>query len=218
MIATLPEAVSASKATPCSNWSETAALVLRAQAGDRDAFGALAEQYQRTVYALCLHRLGNASEAAEMTQDVFLHVLNRLGQLREPERFAGWLRQVAVRLSINRATRRVPPLAVDDEVLEGACPPARGAEPLTELIARERSQRVWAALARLKPIDREVLLACYFQGHPLNEIAENLGVPVGTVKRRLHTARLRLKDLLEAEVTDAHEWSDPAPAFATASY
>ncbi len=56
-----------------------------------------------------LRRLGNPSEAMELTQEVFLHVLRRIHQLREPERFAGWLRQVAVRMAINRATRRLAP-------------------------------------------------------------------------------------------------------------
>src|SRR5262249_52319259 len=82
------------------SWTEVAILVRRAQAGDHEAFGALVEQFQRTVHAICLRRLGNPSEALEMTQEVFLHVLRRLDQLREPERFAGWLRQVAVRMAI----------------------------------------------------------------------------------------------------------------------
>src|SRR4051794_30336025 len=77
-----------------AGWDATAALVERAQDGDRDAFGLLVEQFQSTVQAVCLSRLGNASEALELTQEVFLHVMDRLDQLREPERFAGWLRQV----------------------------------------------------------------------------------------------------------------------------
>src|SRR5437868_15531483 len=101
-------------------WTGLAALVVRAQSGDREAFGRLAEQFQRTVYAVCLGRLGNPSEALELTQEVFLHALRRIDQLREPERFAGWVRQIAVRLAINRATRRVALPSVDTQVLEGA--------------------------------------------------------------------------------------------------
>src|SRR5436305_229747 len=102
-----------------TNWSEIAVLVRQAQAGDRAAFGRLVEQFQRTVHAICLRRLGNPSEAVEMTQEVFLHVMGRIDQLREPERFAGWLRQVAVRMAINRATRRLAPPGVDTVGLEG---------------------------------------------------------------------------------------------------
>src|SRR4051812_30427143 len=140
-----------------THWTEVAALVRRAQAGDREAFGQLVEQFQRTVHAICLRRLGNPSEALEMTQEVFLHVLRRLDQLREPERFAGWLRQVTVRMAINRATRRVAPSSVETVVLEAAC--EHRDDPLAELITRERAHQLWEAIARLKALDREALLA-----------------------------------------------------------
>ena len=184
-------------------------LVRRAQRGDREAFGRLVEQFQRTVHAICLRRLSNPSEALELTQEVFLHVMRRIDQLREPERFAGWLRQVAVRMAINRATRRVAPPGIESEVLEAAC--QRRADPLDELIARERARQLWEGLARLKPMDREALVAFHIQGQSLVEIAERLDVPIGTVKRRLHIARKRLKAELEADVADADEWSDGRP-------
>jgi RNA polymerase sigma-70 factor (ECF subfamily) len=186
-------------------WSETAALVRRAQVGDRDAFGRLAVQFQATVYAIALRRLGNASEAQELTQEVFLHVLGRIDQLREPERFAGWLRQVAARMAINRATRRVAPPSVETAVLEAAGE-YRGEEPLAELISRERAERLWDALGRLKTLDRETLVAFYIHGASLIEMADDLDVPLGTIKRRLHTARKRLRSELEASVVDAGEW------------
>jgi RNA polymerase sigma-70 factor (ECF subfamily) len=187
-------------------WADLAVLVRRAQRGDREAFGELVEQFQPTVYAIALRRLGNANDASELTQEVFLHVLRRIGQLREPERFAGWLRQVAVRMAINRATRRVAPPSVETGVLEGAYESSD--EPIDALISRERAQRLWEALGRLKSLDREALDAFYIRGHSLVEIAEMLAVPLGTVKRRLHTARKRLRIELESSVVDAHEWSD----------
>lgn len=186
-------------------WSGVAALVERARDGNREAYGELVEQFQRTVYAISLRRLGDPSEALELTQEVFLHVMGRLDQLREPERFAGWLRQVAVRMSINRATRLKAPSSLEDEILEGYA--GGGSQPLDELISRERASRLWEALGELKPLDREALQAFYIRGLSLVEIAEELEVPIGTIKRRLHTARKRLKDLLEAGSTDADEWS-----------
>ena len=191
------------------HWNDLAALVVRAQRGDREAFGELVEQFERTVHAICLRRLGNPSEALELTQEVFLHVMNRLDQLREPERFAGWLRQVAARMAINRATRKVQPPSVEAEVLEAAG--VHRHDPLDELIARERAQRLWEGLARLKALDRETLEAFYIKGQSLIEIAEALDTPIGTIKRRLHTARKRLKAELQAGVTDAEEWSDAEP-------
>lgn len=198
------------EAARATGWIETADLVEKAQNGDREAFGQLVEQFQRTVYAIALGRLGNSNEAMELTQEVFLHVMKRIGQLREPERFAGWLRQVAARMAINRATRRIPPASIEDEILEGAG--ATHDDPLDALIARERASRLWEALEELKPLDREALVAFYIQGQSLVEIAESLDVPIGTVKRRLHTARKRLKEELQARSVDADEWSD-RPSF-----
>ena len=192
--------------TRSRNWTEVAELVQRAQEGDRDAFGRLVEQFQPTVRAIALRRLGNASEAMELTQEVFLHILRRIHQLREPERFAGWLRRVAVRMAINRATRRVAPSTVDTGVLEGAY--ERAHQPVDELITRERAERLWAALRRLKTLDRESLVAFYIRGLSLVEMAGELDVPLGTIKRRLHTARKRLRLELEASVADAEEWTD----------
>jgi RNA polymerase sigma-70 factor (ECF subfamily) len=192
--------------TRSRSWTEVAELVQRAQEGDRDAFGRLVEQFEPTVQAIALRRLGNASEAMELTQEVFLHILRRIHQLREPERFAGWLRQVAVRMAINRATRRVAPSTVDTGVLEGAY--ERAHQPVDELITRERAERLWAALRRLKTLDRESLVAFYIRGLSLVEMAGELDVPLGTIKRRLHTARKRLRLELEASVADAEEWTD----------
>ena len=193
-----------------AHWSATAELVGRAQDGDRSAFGQLVEQYQRTVYAVCLARLGNASEASELTQDVFLHVMNRLDQVREPERFAGWLRQVAARMAINRVTRRVPPPSVESEILEGAASSMHRDDPLEGLISRERASRLWEGLGRLKPLDRETLVAFYIHGQSLIEMSDRLDAPVGTIKRRLHTARKRLKAELQAHSPEADEWVDGA--------
>jgi len=187
-------------------WTAVAELVVRAQEGDRDAFGRLVEQFEPTVHAIALRRLGNASEALELTQEVFLHVLRRIHQLRQPERFAGWLRQVAVRMAINRATRRLAPQTVETVVLEGAF--EQGGQPVDELITRERAERLWEAMGRLKALDRETLVAFYIRGLSLLEIADELDVPLGTIKRRLHTARKRLKAELEASVADAEEWTD----------
>ena len=89
--------------------------------------------------------------------------MRRIDQLREPERFAGWLRQVAVRMAINRATRRVAAAERRDRASSKG-PASTGDDPLDELIARERAQRLCEGLDRLKTLDRETLVAFYIQG------------------------------------------------------
>jgi RNA polymerase sigma-70 factor (ECF subfamily) len=175
--------------------SEILNLVLRAREGDRAAFGALAERFQPTVYAVALARLRNPTEAQELAQEVFLHAMRKLAQLRDPQCFAGWLRQITVRMAINRLTRRGPLQKVEAEVLENAQAADRG--PLEALETAEAAAALHRGLARLKPVDRATLEAFYLHGRSLKQMSREFETPVGTIKRRLHVARHRLKTQLE---------------------
>ena len=169
-------------------------LVLRAQDGDREAFGQLAQMFESTVFALALRRLRNAAEAAELTQDVLIQALRKLPQLREPERFPGWLRRITVRLAINRAVRR-PLASTQDPALFGSIDAERQS-PLDEVLTDEQSAQLWGGLKRLRELDRSTLVAFYFDGQSLIEMSDRFQSPVGTIKRRLHTARIRLREEL----------------------
>jgi len=172
-------------------------LLLRARAGDVRAFGMVVEQFQTTVYAVALARLRDAHEAAELTQDVFLHAQAKLGQLRDLACFAGWLRQITVRMAINRQMRGRRATATEPEVLQQA--PDHGAGPLDQLLAQEARQALWMGLDELKPLDRDTLVAFYIRGESLQQMSRAFATPVGTIKRRLHVARNRLRDVLEAK-------------------
>ena len=166
-------------------------LVRLAQTGDRAAFGELAAHFEPTVFAVALRRLRNRSEAAEVTQDVLMRAMRKLDQLEDPERFAGWLKQVAVRMSINRAVRRPKEAVCAPETFGGEA--TGGETALDSLLRGEAAALVRGSLDRLKELDRRTLTAFYFEGRSLKEIGEEFACPVGTVKRRLHTARGRLK-------------------------
>ena len=168
--------------------------VLRAQAGCREAFGELVSQFESTVYAIALRRLRNQAEAAELTQDVFVQAMRKLGQLREPERFPGWLRRITVRLAINRAVRRPRSVSHDTDFLGTV--DADGETPLDELMKDEQADQLWGGLDRLRDLDRQTLVAFYFEGQSLIEMSDRFSSPVGTIKRRLHTARIRLREEL----------------------
>ena len=83
-----------------------ARLVVAAQEGDRQAFGALFESFERQVFAIALRRLGNFCEAQELCQDVFVQAMQKLDQLRAPESFGAWIASITHRMAINRAVRR----------------------------------------------------------------------------------------------------------------
>ena len=176
-------------------WTEATKLVRLAQAGDRVAFGELVTRFQGAVFAAALTKLHDAGEAQELAQEVFVHAMRKLPQLREPRCFAGWLRRITARMAINRLTRRGPIRGADAGLLEAV--PAVTAAPLDDLVRAEQRAAVQAGLRRLKPLDRQALEAFYLRGRSLKRIAHELAVPVGTVKRRLHVARRRLKAVLE---------------------
>ncbi|QDT37799.1 RNA polymerase sigma factor [Stratiformator vulcanicus] len=166
-------------------------LVERAQAGDRNAFGELVAHFEPTVFAIVMRRLRNRSEAVEVAQDVFIQAMRKIDQLREPVRFAGWLRQIAVRMSINRAVRRPHEAVSDPEVFGGVT--GHEEAPLERAIESERAANLRDGIAKLKELDRQTLIAFYFEGQSLQEMSDAFESPVGTIKRRLHTARNRLK-------------------------
>src|SRR5580700_2764482 len=128
--------------------NENIDLVLQAQAGDRIAYGELVERFQPTVYAVALARLRNPTEAQELAQEVFLHGMKKLPQLREAAAFAGWLRQITVRMAINRLTRRGPLQRVGEEILDNT--QATDGGPLDALVRTEQAAELHKGLERLK--------------------------------------------------------------------
>jgi RNA polymerase sigma-70 factor (ECF subfamily) len=173
-------------------------LVRAAQAGRREAFGQLFERFERRVFAIALRRLGNYNEAQELCQDVFVQAMQKIGQLREPECFASWLRSITHRMAINRAVRRSPVAWTAPETLAAAC--VENETPLTALLAGERKLQLRAGLARLRDLDRQTLEAFYVKGQSLTEMSAAFDAPLGTIKRRLHVARKRLAKQMEALV------------------
>jgi len=176
-------------------WNEVLNLVEQARAGDRAAYGELVTRFQPAVYAVALARLRNPGEAQELTQEVFIHGMTKLEQLRDAQCFAGWLRQITVRMAINRLTRRAPLQGAEPEVLQNTA--ADDDTPLDELVRNEAKAELQRGLERLKPIDRDTLVAFYIRGRSLKQMSREFETPVGTIKRRLHVARNRLRVQME---------------------
>ena len=178
---------------------QTADLVRAAQAGDRAAFGELFERFQPAIQAIAMRRLRNFAEAQELTQDVFVQAMQKIDQLRTPECFIGWLRQITVRMAINRAVRRAPMIAVEPDLL-AATLQGEGS-PLESALSVEREREVRAGLERLGEMDRSTLIAFYVHGQSLLEMSDEFDAPLGTIKRRLHVARKRLAKEVEDMAT-----------------
>jgi RNA polymerase sigma-70 factor (ECF subfamily) len=177
-----------------ASYIELGSRVSAAQAGDADALGSLFREFQRTVYATALGVLGNPDDALELQQDVFIHVMKRLPQLREPERFAGWLRRMTHRMALNVTTRSSWRRCRGSlDLFE----PVQADSQHHKLEEEERSGLLHNLLEEQRELDGQITDLFYFQGLSLLEIAAALDIPLGTVKRRLHTARERLRQAAE---------------------
>ena len=188
------------------SWTEITVLVDKAKTGDREAFGELVVRFEKSVYAMALTRVRNPNEAQELAQEVFVHAMRKIPQLRDPRCFAGWLRRITARMAINRLTRRGPAFGTEPEVLDAVAGAVR--PPDHELEVSEAKAELHAGLRKLKAEDRETLEAFYLRGQSLLEMSEAFEAPVGTIKRRLHVARHRLKEALGGNTADAFDSPD----------
>ncbi len=177
------------------SWMEITVLVDKAKLGDREAYGELVVRFQNSVYAMAIARVRDPAEAQELTQEVFVHAMRKLPQLRDARCFAGWLRQITTRMAINRATRKGPVFGAEPEFLDGVEGDFR--TPDEQLVLAEEKAGLHDGLRKLKDLDRATLEAFYLRGRSLKQMAREFETPVGTIKRRLHVARSRLKDVLE---------------------
>ncbi len=175
--------------------AEVTAWVTAAQNGDRQAFENLVARFEASVQANAYRRLGNWEEAVDLSQDVFFQAFRRLDQLLVPEAFGGWLKTMTVRMCINRSSRRRKPIAIEQETLEATC--VVECDPLDVVLASERCEQLNEGLQRLSKMDRQTLEAFYMRGQSLIEMADAFDAPIGTIKRRLHTARKRLATLVD---------------------
>jgi len=170
-------------------------LIQRAGAGDRAAFETLYRRYARAIFGLALRRLGDRSRAEDAVQETFTSVW-RSARSYDPARGPGapWLYAVARNAIIDRSRARVePPVEAPDEPSGEAGPPELAERSFVAL-------RVHRALEELPEREREVLSLAYWSGLSQSEVAEFLGIPLGTVKTRTRAALARLSDILEGEL------------------
>ena len=172
-------------------------LVDLARSGDVDAFESLVRTRMDAMYRLSLAILGNESDAADAAQETFVAMWRRLPQLRDPDRFDAWLGRVAVNScrmvlrSRGRRRLRELPLADMDAIDELAVGPADASRPDAAILK--------AAIRRLSLDHRAVLALHHLEDRPVAEVAEILGIPVGTAKSRLFNARAALDKALRQE-------------------
>jgi len=170
-------------------------LIVLSADGDRGAFEVLYRRYARPVFGLALRRLGDRGRAEDAVQETFASIW-RAARSYKPERGPGapWLYAVARNAITDRGRARTEtPAEIPDE-------PSGDAGPAEQAEAGWTSWRIHRALEELNDNERSVVELAYWSGLSQSEIAEFLGIPLGTVKTRTRAALARLATLLEEEL------------------
>ena len=187
-------------------------LVRQCQNGDLEAMSCLIVKYQDRIYNAILKICHNYDDAAELTQDTFVKVLENINSFRSSSSFYTWLFRVAVNHTLNYCKRRfkLSPLSLDAEIDQGeggrgklaevlASPD--GPDPAVVAQQKELTKIVINLIGQLQQEYRVVLVLRDIEQMTYAEIAEVLQIETGTVKSRLSRARVKLRELLETVLT-----------------
>jgi RNA polymerase sigma-70 factor (ECF subfamily) len=189
---------------------EIDALVERARAGDKAAFGLLVERFRPRIYALGLHLTGSRSEADDIAQEAFLRAYHQLGAFEGRSQFFTWLYRIAVNRALNgrRDGARRRTVGLDDPRVQAAIAVDAYGDPRRAAELRQTYARLIAALDALSPTLCSTVVLVALQGLSHDEAGVILGCPAGTVAWRMHEARNRLRAAIDEAATDESEKSD----------
>jgi RNA polymerase sigma-70 factor, ECF subfamily len=179
-------------------------LIARVLSGDRGSYDVLVARYADLVHTIVLRILWNEDDADDVAQETFVRAYRALPRFRGDSKFSSWLYRIAVNRSLTHLKRRKRRFAGDDEAARAAdgvpgAEPALGRieeSPDRQVLAAEERAMVREAVAKLPPRYRAVITLFYLEERSYKEVAEVLGVPVGTLKTHLHRARALLRDIM----------------------
>jgi RNA polymerase sigma-70 factor (ECF subfamily) len=194
----MPPTDPASPGTRTAPLPDEAAVVARAMAGDRSAFTQLMEHYQSACYGLAWRLLGDADQAADATQDAFIHAYDAIARFRGGL-FRSWMLRITANASydiLRRSQRRPTSALPDPEEGEAELPDVAAPDPLAETARSELYVHLEIALRHLPDDQRTAVVLCDVYGMDYNEVASMTDSALGTVKSRIHRGRLRLRVLL----------------------
>ena len=179
-----------------------------ARQGRERAYRELVRRYERPVFSLIYRMVRDRERAEDLAQETFVKVLNALDSYRPEYKFSSWIFKIANNAAIDQLRRKEldtlslngAPDAVTSERQEGTSIQLADVSesPLDELEARELGSQIEHAISQLRPEYRSCIVLRHVEGYPYEEIAEMLGLPLGTVKTYIHRARSELRSLLQA--------------------
>ncbi|MCS7016642.1 MAG: sigma-70 family RNA polymerase sigma factor [Gemmatales bacterium] len=190
-------------------------LIARCLQGRVEAFGELVRRYQDRLYNAVYRFLGNAEDARDVVQEAFLSAFRSLRRFRGGSQFFTWLYRIAINHAVDCKRRSKPVRALSEADQDHPKPepadPSVFANPDWQLQRLEEDERLQQALSQLSSEYRMVLILRDIDELSYEQIADILDIPLGTVRSRLHRARLELRRLLEQMEKDSSSSSVFAP-------
>ncbi len=179
-------------------------LILKARSGDLRAFDALVRRYQEKVYYLALRMLKNHDAADDAAQETFVRAFHAIGRFREGSNFYTWLYRICMNRCLNYLEKEKH-LVPESSFGEGSSPLERAAadpDPLEDVQGAETARRIEQAIDSLSPAHKAVFVLRTYEEMSYEEIAESLGISIGTVMSRLFRAREKLQEMLRGYDTE----------------
>ena len=175
-------------------------LITECREGNTAAFGELVSRYQDRLFNTVLRLADNAEDARDVVQEAFLHAYQSLHTFKGDSLFFTWLYRIAVNTAISMKRKKRHVLRIqpggDEKNAIDPLDPSESNRPGHQLEMAEEERQVHDALAKLSAEHRAVLVMKDMEGMKYEEMAEILGVPVGTIRSRLHRARLEIREIL----------------------
>jgi RNA polymerase sigma-70 factor (ECF subfamily) len=182
-------------------------LIARTLAGDDEAFATLVSRHTDLVYTIALRVVGDEDEADDVAQETFVRAYRALGRFRGDSKFSSWLYRIAVNRGLTHLKRRKRRAVTVDFVAEPyveaqAAMADTSTDPERFVLDQEFRLRVRDAVKTLPPRYRAVVTLFYLEERSYREVADVLGIPMGTLKTHLHRARALLKNVLTNDRND----------------
>lgn len=176
-------------------------LAERHRWGDAEAFDEVYKRFAAMVFGLAFRLAGRADRAEDLSQEVFIRVFRHLGRFDGRSSLKTWIYRVAINHCRSRLGRRKWPTQslIEDDVEQGVQLIDQRRGPEARTLADDTGRRIALALADVKPVFREAVVLRDLEGLTYDEIAEVLGVRIGTVRSRIARGRERLRKVLEAD-------------------
>ena len=181
-------------------------IVARARDGRESAYRELIERYQRPVFSLIYRLVRDREKAEDLAQETFIKVLNALDRYDPSFKFSSWIFKIAHNTALDHLRKKEPetlsihgsPHARTSEEAEATAvtPVSTEESPEEYTSSRELGVHIERALAQVRPEYRTAIILWHVEGRPYEEIAEVMGVPLGTVKTYIHRARNELREHL----------------------